>query len=769
MRRGDRDADSVASGDSKRSWGMGRGVTPIGDAASGRSARGDAVSESAASASSTGSWMRKGTRRLASPPQSAVDPLRSNARGAPRAVSRFARSDGTIESSNDVSRIVFVNHHHHHRSIRRRIESIAVALERKRLTETRAHRERAFTPPVTDRVSPIAEFGFKPRVLTDSDPASPKRAPHASASRRDAAAAAAVDFEVRENARLALELKQEELVKLRRRLSATEEALREGAERNAELETRLSEREGREVEAEAAALNSSLAAAMRDVRGFFSAGGKVDAAKTDQSHKDARGNARAFANGQSHDHGVLRSGLKKSASKSRASRDGGSTDANERRGVTFLAESEQKRLEEEGGYVAKLRVKTAENEDLEARLLASETSLERKREQMRVAKASYEALQKRLEEETRRREAAERALDDSAKSRVAVSDGPNEHATKATKTKHLLRDVLALTAHACGVTGRADSRAITAALPALAALARAGPGESARELLTETRVLEHITDAFETHEDDAAVAASVCATLAALVAGARAAGGRDEKKGVFQSNGLAARSGARLARVVSRALAKHRSSPEACACACDLMRALASERDDVSETLTSELVRLGSASGAVGAAEWHPSDEDVVLAAARALVSMVEHGTARDARLMARCGAAGVVRRAERHGLDTGLRRAGRAVESWARENAENAANAADADEETKDENAAAPRTTPRTTPRRRAAIPEEAAYEGSGFKPRVASQSWRERGRRDANGDADAAYGNGGDRTNPDAADVSEDDFDDAQFDDKL
>jgi hypothetical protein len=48
-------------------------------------------------------------------------------------------------------------------------------------------------------------------------------------------------------------------------------------------------------------------------------------------------------------------------------------------------------------------------------------------------------------------------------------------------------------------------------------------------------------------------------------------------------------------------------------------------------------------------------------------------------------------------------------------------------------------------------------------------SQSWRERGRRDANGDADAAYGNGGDRTDPDAADVSEDDFDDAQFDDKL
>jgi len=618
-------------------------------------------------------------------------------------------------------------------------------------------------------LSPIAEFGFKPRVLTDSDPASPKRAPHASASRRDAAAAAAVDFEVRENARLALELKQEELVKLRRRLSATEEALREGAERNAELETRLSEHEGRVVEVEAEALNSSLAAAMRDVRGFFSAGGKVDAAKT-----DARGNARAFANGQSHDHGVLRSGLKKSASKSRASRDGGSTDANERRGVTFVAESEQKRLEEEGGYVAKLRVKTAENEDLVARLLASETSLERKREQMRVAKASYEALQKRLEEETRRREAAERALDDSAKSRVAVSDGPNEHATEATKTKHLLRDVLALTAHACGVTGRADSRAITAALPALAALARAGPGESARELLTETRVLEHITDAFETHEDDAAVAASVCATLAALVAGARAAGGRDENIGVFQSNALAARSGARLARVVSRALAKHRSSPEACACACDLMRALASERDDVdvSETLTSELVRLGSASGAVGAAEWHPSDEDVVLAAARALVSMVEHGTARDARSMARCGAAGVVRRAERHGLDTGLRRAGRAVESWARENAENAENAADADEETKDENAAAPRTTPRTTPRRRAAIPEEAAYEGSGFKPRVASQSWRERGRRDANGDADAAYfRNGGDRTDPDAADVyvSEDDFDDAQFDDKL
>ena len=213
--------------------------------------------------------------------------------------------------------------------------------------------------------------------------------------------------------------------------------------------------------------------------------------------------------------------------------------------------------------------------------------------------------------------------------------------------------MLALVAHACGVTGRADSRAITAALPALAALARAGPGESARELLTETRVLEHITAAFETHEDDAAVVASVCATLAALVAGARAAGGRDlQKKGVFQTDGLAARSGARLARVVSRALAKHRSSPEACA-RVRRMRALASERDEISENLTSELVRLESASGR-GAAEWHPSDEDVALAAARAIVSMVEHGTERDARAIARCGGANVVRRAERHGLDTG-------------------------------------------------------------------------------------------------------------------
>ena len=250
----------------------------------------------------------------------------------------------------------------------------------------RSRTEPPFTPPVTNRPSPIAEFGFKPRVLTDSDPASLEaRAARVGRRRRDAAAAAAVDFEVRENARLALELKQEELVKLRRRLSKTEEALREGAERNAELETRLSEHEGRRVEAEAEALNSSLAAAMRDVRGFFSAGGKVDAAKTDHAHKspDARPDARVFANGQSHDsvaRGALRSGLKKSASKRRASRDGGSTEknANERRGVTFVAESEQKRLEEESEYVAKLRVKTAENEDLVARLLASETSLERK-------------------------------------------------------------------------------------------------------------------------------------------------------------------------------------------------------------------------------------------------------------------------------------------------------------------------------------------------------------------------------------------------------
>ena len=93
MRRGDRDADSVASGDSKRElWGMGRGVTPIGEAASGRNARGDAVSESAASASSTGSWMRKGTRRSTRLPPSTPFALTRGAKGspAPRSVSRIA-------------------------------------------------------------------------------------------------------------------------------------------------------------------------------------------------------------------------------------------------------------------------------------------------------------------------------------------------------------------------------------------------------------------------------------------------------------------------------------------------------------------------------------------------------------------------------------------------------------------------------------------------------------------------------------------------------
>ena len=178
--------------------------------------------------------------------------------------------------------------------------------------------------------------------------------------------------------------------------------------------------------------------------------------------------------------------------------------------------------------------------------------------------------------------------------------------------------------------------------------------------------------------------------------------------------------------------------------------------------MTSELVRAGCAGGATDAAEWHPSDEDVVSSAARAIVCMVENASSIDSASIARCGAASVVLRAERYGIETGLKRAGREVEAWARESA-----AARVDEKnTLTFSAAAPST----TPRRRAAIPEEAAYEGSGFKPRVTtSQSWRERGRRDANGDADAAYGNGGDRTDPDAADVSEDDFDDAQFDDKL
>ena len=637
-----------------------------------------------------------------------------------------------------------------------------------------------------------AEFGFKPRgadgprgagVRADSDPASPKRPPRAFASRQSsAAAAAAEDFEIRENARLALEMKQEELTKLRARLSATEDALRRRAERNAELETRLSEHEGSKVAAEAEALNSSLAAAMRDVRGFFSAGGKVDAAKTRSSGNtslvnggDDRDDETDATFGDASGGGALRSGLKKKAPKS--ARDVGQT-ASRVRGVTFVAESEQKRLEEEGDYVAKLRVKTAENEELVARLLASATSLERKREQMRVAKASYLALQKRLEEETRRREDAERRTRGGRNgSTLNVNETfATRESTAEESVARLLRDVLGVTAHACGVSGRADSRAVTSALPALASLARDGPGETALELLTETRVLEHTTRVFELHEDDADVCASVAQTLAALVAGARAANAATPRGAPVEAveRSLASSS---LASLASRALAKHRSSPEACASACDLIHALchafdrgdrdaasiggASAKRAVSERV-SELTRLGCAASLVDAAEWHPSDEDVAASAARAIVSMVQHGTARDARTIAQCGAAAVVRRAERYGLETGLRHAGREVESWVRDGA-------GADVEADDGKKAA-------TPRRRAAIPEETAYDGSGLKPPHAGVSQS----RQSGGISDAFYGDafygdgddfrGGDGANRrDAAEDSEDDFDDAQFDDKL
>ena len=635
-----------------------------------------------------------------------------------------------------------------------------------------------FTTP-----SHASEFGFKPKIgadrnaTTNGDPASPKRAPHASTTRRDAAAAAASDFEIRENARLALELKQEELEKLKRRLSATEDALRRREDRNAELETRLSEHEGNKVAAEAEALNSSLAAAMRDVRGFFSSGGKVDAAKTPSFNGNGEAFATFDATSPRKDSGVLRSGLKKKGSRA----DPGEPASGAKKiGVTFVSQSEQNRLEEEGGYVAKLSAKTAENETLVSRLLATETSLERKREQMRVAKEAYQALQKRLEEETRRREEAEKMVKRKAAA-YASSSSDRRHATvpdsvpetqtereKRESTEALLRDVLSVTAHACGVSGRADSFAVTSALPALAALAKAGPGEVALELLTETLVVEHITRVFDMHEDDATAAASVCSTLAALVAGARAAAGgggaarrRDE---VLES------AAPTLARVVSRALAKHRSSPEACACACDLLHALA--RSDFSfvdekkttrrRSVTSELVRAGCAAGATDAAEWHPSDEDVVSSAARAIVCMVENASSIDSASIARCGAASVVLRAERYGIDTGLKRAGREVEAWARESA-----AARVDEKnTLTFSAAAPST----TPRRRAAIPEEAAYEGSGFKPRVPvslNRRGSNRGVRDANGDANGDA-TGWDRT-WDGTAAEEDDFDDAQFDDKL
>ncbi len=634
-----------------------------------------------------------------------------------------------------------------------------------------------FTTP-----SHASEFGFKPKIgadrnaTTNGDPASPKRAPHASTTRRDAAAAAASDFEIRENARLALELKQEELEKLKRRLSATEDALRRREDRNAELETRLSEHEGNKVAAEAEALNSSLAAAMRDVRGFFSSGGKVDAAKTPSFNGNGEAFATFDATSPRKDSGVLRSGLKKKASRA----DPGEPASGAKKiGVTFVSQSEQKRLEEEGGYVAKLSAKTAENETLVSRLLATETSLERKREQMRVAKEAYQALQKRLEEETRRREEAEKMVKRKAAAN-ASSSSDRRHATvpdtvpetqtereKRESTEALLCDVLSVTAHACGVSGRADSFAVTSALPALAALAKAGPGEVALELLTETLVVEHITRVFDMHEDDATAAASVCSTLAALVAGARAAGGGG---GAARRQEVLESAAPTLARVVSRALAKHRSSPEACACACDLLHALA--RSDFSfvhekkttrrRSVTSELVRAGCAAGATDAAEWHPSDEDVVSSAARAIVCMVENASSIDSASIARCGAASVVLRAERYGIDTGIKRAGREVEAWARESA-----AARVDEKnTLTFSAAAPST----TPRRRAAIPEEAAYEGSGFKPRVPvslNRRGSNRGVRDANGDANGDA-TGWDRT-WDGTAAEEDDFDDAQFDDKL
>lgn len=702
---------------------------------------------------------------------------RSNARDETELRLAIRRSDGTIDSGQARANVGFLlpSDMSDGRSRNSRNESRSSGKTRltRALPYVFAPNERARCP----RLGAFADFGLiprgadAPRGAKDSDPASPKRPPRASPSpsRRDAAAAAA-DFAIRDNARLALELKQEELTKLRARLSATEDALRRHTARNAELETRLSEHEGHEVATEAEALSRSLAAATRDVRGFFSSGGKVDAAKPRATGDalpvpdglDGHDDDATF--GTKRDGGVLRSGLKKKAPNGRPASSG--------RGVTFAAESEQKRLEEEGEYVAKLREKTAENEALVARLSASETSLERKRDQMRVAKASYEALRKRLEEETRRREDAERRGPRASSGSSSERQNGRNDAVRVTETRDVLRDVLSVTAHACGVAGRADSRAVTSALPALAALARDGPGETALELLTETRVLEHITRVFELHDADAQVAASVCATLAALVAGARFAAA---EKGAARGSaaeaverGLAASGG--LARVVSRALTRHRSSPETCARACDLIHALCHARGDGTSDpavgpnergrtaeRVSELVRAGCAARVVDAAERHPSDEDAAASAARAIVSMVQHGTAGDARSIAQCGAAAVVRRAERFGLETGLRRAGRGVESWVRENAGAVARGAE------------PAGTARTPPR--PARPGEAARAGSGFEspsPRVALFRGRQSGGFGATSDdEDGLRGDGTDRR--DAAAESEDDFDDARFDHRL
>ena len=593
-------------------------------------------------------------------------------------------------------------------------------------------------------------------------------------------------FDVSDNARLALENKQAEVDALRAKLSAAEDALKARDARQKDLERRLARHEGDAVMQEAASLNDMMTNAIRDVRGFFSRAGSAPSATPPANADDADASPLAWLDGDDDGAGGVpvrrretspeesvdgeprgarasalkprsRSMLSRSTTGGDRTRDGSasaSTLADETKPkpksksrVAFVDDSEQARLIKEGDYVAALAASRRKCAELAETLAAREASLESTRRRAETTKASLTAASAKLEDEIARRKRAESRLELAKFGARDGGDGDDEDGETQTlrrtltRARDIVRDALgaAASAASAGVPVgirrddaffRFDAAAATAAaaLPALAALAHAKtladgrerPGRVARDMLA-LGAANAATEAMAAYPRDAAVATRACELLAALARGAAADGSKDARDAAANVAVASAASS------IVHALREHRSDGDACAWGAEATGALAEAGGAKAARAFAE---AGAAEALADAARWHPSDEDVVGAVARAVARLAAaDASVEDA--LERSGAAEIARESSRaaNGPGANGRVDGTGARSVGRGRSVEGASDSNGRERSSDDRAR----------RSRAAIPEEREYVGSGLKPKRGDP-------RDARGGGGGGGGDGGD-----------------------
>jgi len=337
-------------------------------------------------------------------------------------------------------------------------------------------------------------------------------------------------FSARENARVALEMKEAQVETLRAKLRARDAALEALEARHRALEARVAASEGETVAAEASSLNHQMLDAMRDVAAFVRSGGgsasstpgssrslKKTPAETPRINDDDGDDA---AKGRTADDATptLSSALKSGGALKSLARRGtydSSTSADERAGVptrrggskasggagtptgvTFLSDEDQARLTREGGYVAELADARRALAESARRLADAEDARKVAETGARVAKAACEEAEKRadaLEEKVSSLSSLSNARTTrGAQQRGAAVDDPVVEARRSVRDALAMlaeaagADVSVLFGHAKGVprvtsSGSSGASSALAALPALVALANA-TGKDGREV-----------------------------------------------------------------------------------------------------------------------------------------------------------------------------------------------------------------------------------------------------------------------------------------------